>query len=186
MTLIRYADDFVVLCKGNTEKVLSGIKTVLGDLELSLNEGKIKVVDARKESFNFLGFTIKVKENPTTGKKFPLIIPSKKAMKHIKAEIKNLTCRKNLALPKEVIISKLNEVVRGWTNYFYYGHCSKDLSRLKEFLDERVRTYLRRKHETKGRGYKAFPYRYLYENLRLYKIPTTAPWTQSAKAYGRR
>ena len=184
--LIRYADDFVVLCKGNTEKILSGIKTVLGDLELSLNEGKIKVVDARKESFNFLGFTIKVKENPTTGKKFPLIIPSKKAMKHIKAEIKNLTCRKNLALPKEVIISKLNEVVRGWTNYFYYGHCSKDLSRLKEFLDERVRTYLRRKHETKGRGYKAFPYRYLYENLRLYKIPTTAPWTQSAKAYGRR
>ncbi|PIY87127.1 MAG: hypothetical protein COY75_04440, partial [Nitrospirae bacterium CG_4_10_14_0_8_um_filter_41_23] len=48
------------------------------------------------------------------------MIPSKKAMKHIKAEIKNLTCRKNLALPKEVIISKLNEVVRGWTNYFYY------------------------------------------------------------------
>src|SRR4030066_322643 len=83
--LIRYADDFVVLCKGNTEKVLSGIKTVLGDLELSLNEGKTRGVDARNESFNFLGFTIKVKKNPTTGKKFPLIIPSKKAMKHIKA-----------------------------------------------------------------------------------------------------
>jgi RNA-directed DNA polymerase len=144
------------------------------------------VVDARKESFNFLGFTIKVKENPTTGKKFPLIIPSKKAMKHIKAEIKNLTCRKNLALPKEVIISKLNEVVRGWVNYFYYGNCSNDLLRLKGYLDERVRTYLRRKHGIKNRGYGAFPYRYLYENLRLYKIPTTAAWTQTVKACGRR
>jgi hypothetical protein len=105
-------------------------------------------------------------------------------MKHIKAEIKNLTCRKNLALPKEVIISKLNEVVRGWTNYFYYRQCSKDLSRLKGYLDERVRTYLRHKHCIESGGYKAFPYRYLYENLRLYKIPTTTPWTQSAKAYG--
>jgi len=184
--LIRYADDFVVLCKGNTGRILQGIKTVLGELRLNLHEEKTKVVDARKESFNFLGFTIQVKENPKTGKKFPLIIPSKKAMRHIKMEIKNLTCRKNLALPKEVIVNKLNEVVRGWVNYFYYGNCSNDLLRLKGYLDERVRTYLRRKHSIKSRGYKAFPYKYLHEDLGLYKIPTTAPWTQSAKATGRR
>jgi len=184
--LIRYADDIVVLCKGNTERLLKGIKTVLGDLQLSLNEEKTKVVDARKESFNFLGFTIKVKENPKTGKRFPLIAPSKKAMRNIKAEIKNLTCRKNCALPKEMVVNKLNEVVRGWVNYFYYKNCSNDLLRLKGYLDERVRTYLRRKHGMKNRGYKAFPYRYLYEDLGLYKIPTTAPWTQKAKAPGRR
>lgn len=184
--LVRYADDFVVLCKGNPERILRGIKAVLEELELSLNEEKTKLVDARQESFNFLGFTIEVKKNPKTGKKFPLITPSKKAMTHIKAEIKRLTCRKNLALPKEVVVSKLNEVVRGWTNYFYYGNCSKDLTRLKGFLDERVRIYLRRKHGKKSRGYKAYPYKYLYENLGLYKIPTTAPWTQTAKATGRR
>jgi hypothetical protein len=51
-------------------------------------------------------------------------------------EIKNLTWRKKLALPKEVIISKLNEVVRGWVNYFYYGNCSNDLLRLKGYLDK--------------------------------------------------
>jgi len=184
--LIRYADDFVVLCKGNTGRILNGIKTVLGELQLNLHEGKTKVVDARKESFNFLGFTIQVKENPATGKKFPLVIPSKKALKHIKTEIKNLTCRKNLALPKEAVVIKINGVVRGWVNYFYYGNCSNDLLRLKGYLDERVRTYLRRKHCIKNRGYKAFPYKYLYENIGLYKIPTTAPWTQSAKAAGRR
>jgi group II intron reverse transcriptase/maturase len=184
--LIRYADDFVVLCKGNTERILKGIKMVLGGLQLSLNEEKTRVVDARNESFNFLGFTIKVTGSPRTGKKFPLIVPSKKAMRHIKAEIKSLTCRKNLALPKEVVVNKLNEIVRGWVNYFYYGHCSKDLLRLKRFLDERVRTYLRRKHRMKSRGYKAFSYRYLYEDLGLYKIPTTVPWTQAAKVSGRR
>jgi len=184
--LIRYADDCVVLCEGGTERVLKGIRTVLGYLGLSLNEEKTRVVDARKESFNFLGFTIQVRKSIKTGKRFPLIRPSKEALAEVKAEIKALTCRKTLHLPKEVVIKKLNEVVRGWAGYFYYKNCSRDLSMIKRFLDERVRIYLRRKHAKKSRGYKAYPYRYLYETLGLYKIPTTAPWTQTAKAAGRR
>jgi len=184
--LIRYADDFVVLCQGQTEGVLKGIETVLRGLDLSLNEEKTRKIDAKKQSFNFLGFTVEVKKNPKTGKLFPLITPSKEAMAEIKAEIKALTCRKNLRFSKEVLIGKLNALVRGWVGYFYYGNCSRDLTRLKEFLDERVRIYLRRKHAKKSRGYKVYPYRYLYDNLGLYKIPTTAPWTQTAKASGRR
>ena len=184
--LVRYADDCVVLCKANTERVLRGIRAVLGYLELSLNEEKTKVVDARQESFNFLGFTTRLIKNPKTGRRFPLIRPSKEAVKHIKAEIRELTCRKNLLMPEEVVIVKVNEVVRGWTGYFYYENCSKDLSALKHYLEERVRTYLRRKHRTDGRGYKVYPYQHLYGTLGLYKIPTTAPWTQAAKASGRR
>jgi len=184
--LIRYADDFVVLCQGQTERVLKGVKTVLRDLQLSLNEEKTWVLDSRKESFHFLGFTLEVKKSPKTGKMFPLITPSKEAMAEIKAEIKALTCRQTLRLPKEVVIRRLNELVRGWVGYFYYGNCSRDLSDLKSFLDERVRIYLRRKHAKKSRGYKAYPYKYLYGNLGLYRIPTTAPWTQTAKASGRR
>ncbi len=142
-----------MLCRSNTERVLKGIKVVLGELELSLNEEKTKVINAKKESFNFLGFTIEVKKNQKTGRNFPLITPSRKALHHIKAEVRELTCRKNLALPKEAVVNKLNGVVRGWTSYFYYKHCSRDFSRLKGFVDERVRTYLRRKHRKKGRGY---------------------------------
>jgi hydroxyacid-oxoacid transhydrogenase len=41
-------------------------------------------------------------------------------------------------------------------------------------------------HAKKSRGYKAYPYRYLYETVGLYKIPTPAPWTQTVKASGRR
>jgi RNA-directed DNA polymerase len=182
--LIRYADDFVVLVPGSTEGVLRGIRMVLAGLRLRLNEEKTRVVDAREGSFNFLGFTVQAVKSPKTGKTFPLIRPSKKAVAKIKGEIKALTCRRNLALPTEVVIEKLNEVVRGWVGYFHYGHCTRDLSRLKGFLDERVRIYLRRKHGKKCRGYRAYPYRYLYEVLQLYKIPTAAPWTRTAKATG--
>ena len=63
---------------------------------------------------------------------------------------------------------------------------SKNLSRLKGYLEERVRIYLRRKHRMKSRGYKAFPHRFMYGELGLFRIPTTAPWTQAAKATGRR
>ncbi|GJQ57549.1 MAG: hypothetical protein SCALA701_03500 [Candidatus Scalindua sp.] len=45
---------------------------------------------------------------------------------------------------------------------------------------------LRRKHANKHIGYKAYPYEYLYKILGLYRIPTTAPWKQTAKAYERR
>jgi RNA-directed DNA polymerase len=184
--LIRYVDDFVVLCKGDTGRLLKGVQRVLGDLGLTLNLGKTRTVDARKESFHFLGYTVIMRKSPRTGWMFPLIRPSRKAQKRIKGEIKSLTSRRNLALPKEVVIKKLNEAVRGWAGYFYYGNCSKDFSALKEFLEGRVRIYLKRKHRKKGRGYKAYPSKYLYEALKLYRIPTTAPWTQAVKAAGRR
>ncbi len=184
--LVRYADDIVAVCRGNTERILRGIKVVMDELGLSLNESKTKVVEAREEDFNFLGFTIGIKRGIRTGKEFPLTRPSKKAMKHVRAEIKRLTCNRNHALPEGVVIRKVNEVVRGWTNYFYYGHCSKDLSAVKYYLENRIRIYLRRKHRIRSKGYKLYPNSYLYEKLGLFRIPLTAQWTQTVKANGRR
>ena len=184
--LIRYADDFVVPCRGDGERVLRRVEAVLNGLGLSLNEEKTKVVDASKGRFGFLGFTIEITKSSRTGKTFALIQPSKKAVAEIRAEIKALTCRRTLGLPKEVVIRKLNEVVRGWVGYFYYGNCSRSLSMVKRFLEERVRIYLRRKQAKKNRGYRQYPTQFLYENLGLYKMTTTAPWTQAVKATGRR
>jgi RNA-directed DNA polymerase len=184
--LIRYADDFVVLCKGNTERLLRGVQNALGHLGLTLKTEKTRVLDSRQEGFNFLGFTVQVRKSPRTGRNFPYIRPSRKALARIKAECKNLTSRRTLALPTEVVIQSLNAAVRGWAGYFYYGNCSKDFSALRNFLEERVRIYLRRKHQKKSRGYQAYPYIYLYDTLGLFKIPMRAPWTQSAKAFGRR
>lgn len=183
--LIRYADDFVVLCKGNTDIILEGVERTINHLGLNLNEAKTRSVEAG-EGFNFLGFNIKVVENPKTGKSFPLTRPSKKSMKHIRAEIKGLTGRDRLVMQEADTIRQVNEVVKGWVGYFYYGHCSRDLSALRLYLEERVRAYLRKRHRKKGRGYMIYPSAYLYGTLGLYKIPKSAPWTQTAKALGRR
>ncbi len=185
--LIRYADDFVVLCRGNTERVRQGIETVLAHLGLTLNEQKTKMVDAREESFDFLGFTIKLVRSPKTGGVFPLVSPSKKAIKHVKASIMSHTARKNLVLPTEDTIRNLNSVARGWANYFHYRNCGNQFSTVRSFLESRVRKYLRRKSNKSGWGNKEYPYCYLYNQLGLYKIPTSVPWrTAPAKALGRR
>ena len=79
--LVRYADDSVILCRGNAARILKGLKTVLNDLGLTLNEEKTRVMDAQQESFNFLGFAIGMKRGWRTGKRYPHIEPSKKALK---------------------------------------------------------------------------------------------------------
>jgi group II intron reverse transcriptase/maturase len=184
--LVRYADDTVVLCKDNAEQILKGMKVVLSNLGLTLNEEKTRVVDARRGSFNFLGFTITMRRGMRTGREFPLTVPSDKALKHIRAEIKRLTAERYSATPTDTVIHKVNEVIRGWVGYFYYGNCSTSLSSLRTYLVRRLRIYLRRKHHFSGYGYKRFPDEYFYQTLGLYKIPTTSPWTQTVKVAGGR
>lgn len=151
-----------------------------------MNEEKTAVVNMREESFTFLGFTVKIARSQRTGREFPFTRPSKGALRDIKAEIRNLISRKNLGLPKEDVIKMLNHKIRGWTEYYRYGHCTKELSALKWFIEERMKIYMRRKQKRKNRSYNRYPYSYLYEELGLYKIPTSAPWTQTAKACGGR
>ena len=184
--LVRYADDLVILCQGHTERILKGVQMVLQDLGLTLNEEKTRVVDARRESFDFLGFTIGMKRGIRTGRIYPHAEPSAKALKHIRAEIKQLTTERYSAVPTEGVIRKVNEVARGWVGYFRYANCTKALSKVKRYLIYRIRIYLRRKHHYRSFGYKAYPDRYYYGSLGLYEVPTKAPWVQPAKASGRR
>jgi hypothetical protein len=184
--LVRYADDVVVLCKGNTERILKGMSMVLRDLGLTLNEEKTKVVDARLERFTFLGFSIGMKKGRKSGRLFPFTEPSKKAMEHIRSEIKQLTSERFSATPTEAVIRRVNEVVRGWVGYFYYGNCVTAMSSLRSYLGYRMRVYVRRKHHFHSLGYKAYPDSYYHNVLGLYHVPVTAPWTRSAKATGRR
>ena len=184
--LVRYADDVVILCNGTSERILKGLKVALSDLGLILNEAKTRVVDARRKSFDFLGFRIVMRTGRKSGSLFPFTEPSKKAMKHIRSEIRQLTTERYSATPTETVIRRVNEVVRGWVGYFYYGNCTSAMSALRYYLGYRMRIYIRRKHHHHSLGYKAFPDKYYYEALGLYKVPTTAPWTQSAKASGGR
>jgi RNA-directed DNA polymerase len=182
--LVRYADDSVVLCRGNADRILKGVKRVIEDLGLTLNEEKTRIVDARQEIFNFLGFSIGMKRGKKTGKMYPHTEPSKKALKHIRSEVKRLTTEHYSAVPTEDVIRRVNEVARGWVGYFRFGNCTKAMASFKRYLVYRMRIYLRRKHHYRSFGYKAYPDRYYYDSLGLYEVPTKAPWVQNVKASG--
>ena len=181
--IVRYADDFVILCKNpfNHNQILSEVKVLLDSLELKLNPQKTSIVDAKQESFGFLGFTITTKVNPKSGKRFPLIVPSAKAEANFRAKIKSLTRRNMLPNKTEDIVSKVNKVARGWRNYFYYGNCSRSMQKMDNYLQSRVRIFLRRKHRVQTIGYKRFPTEFLHNKLGLYKIPAQAHWTKLQK-----
>ena len=98
--LVRYADDLVVLCRYNVRPIFDRMAAVLKSLGLTLNPDKTRILNAAEEGFTFLGFTTQIRKNPRTGKTFPLIEPSKKAVGRIKKEVKGATCRKNLAVAK--------------------------------------------------------------------------------------
>jgi group II intron reverse transcriptase/maturase len=182
--LVRYADDCVILCRGNTDRILNGVRRVFDNLGLNLNEEKTHVMDARREMFNFLGFSMGMKRGRKTGKMYPHTEPSKKALKHVRSEIKQLTTERYSATPTEVVIRRVNEVARGWVGYFRYGNCTKAMSSLRYYLGYRMRIYMRRKHHYHSLGYKSYPDRYYYDSLGLYEVPSKAPWVQNVKATG--
>jgi len=84
--------------------------------------------------FQFLGFSIGMKRGRKTGKLYPHIEPSKKALKHVRAEIKQLTTERHSATPTKEVIRRVNEVTRGWVGYFRYGNCTKAMSALRYYL----------------------------------------------------
>ena len=97
--LVRYADDMVLLCARETERPLSMLKYLLERLGLKLNETKTQIVNAREESFGFLGFEIRIRRNLHSGKSYPHVQPGKRAVKRIKAKLTELTGRNLTPIP---------------------------------------------------------------------------------------
>jgi hypothetical protein len=79
------------------------------------------------------------------------------------------------------VVREVNTAVRGWVGYFHYKNCSKTLTQVRQHVEERLRTHLRKRHKIKdrGAGFARFGNRVLYEKYGLYKVPTTAGWTRA-------
>jgi len=176
--IVRYADDFVVLCRRGVDEPLKVIRHVLERLGLRLNETKTHIVDAKEASFNFLGFTIQMSPSAKTGKLRPNVRPSDKAVKKIKAKLTELTQRELSGIPLEDVVRNVNRSLRGWVNYFHYRNSSLAMSKVRNHAEERLRTHLRKRHKVKDRGtaLKRFPCTSLYERYGLYKPPAGAGW----------
>jgi group II intron reverse transcriptase/maturase len=179
--IVRYADDIVILCRRGSERPMALLQELLGRMDLSLNESKTRVVDARKEMFCFLGFEIGIWKSRSTGNAYAHVQPSKKSLQSIKGRITEMTGRRRTFLPLDQLVAEVNGVVRGWVGYFHYRNCSKTMLKVRTHLEERLQTHLRKRHKTRKRksGYVRFPRRDLYERYGMFKVPTTAGWTRA-------
>ena len=180
--IVRYADDIVLLCKrGKSDRVMTIFRQILERLQLTLNETKTKIVNAYKEKFDFLGFSIWMGESRRTGNIYPHVQPSKKALQKIKDRLTELTKRARTIMPFEWIVNEVNATARGWVGYFHYRNSSRTLQKVRNHLEQRLTTHLRKRHKIRDRiaGYAKFPARSLYERYGLYKVPTTAGWKKA-------
>ena len=176
--LVRYADDVVALCAGDVDAPMAALRQVLGRLDLRLNEAKTRVVDAREESFDFLGFSFHLRRSRHSGKRYPHVEPSRRSVQRIKDRTKALTERRRTPVPMSDIIGELNRTLRGWSNYFHHRNCTGVMSKVKMHVEERVRTHLRRRHKlvSRAQAYHRFPGRVIHGHYGLFKLPTNAPW----------
>jgi RNA-directed DNA polymerase len=176
--LVRYADDFVVMCRKDVEEPLKVVRHVLERLDLSLNEAKTHIVDATKASFNFLGFTLRISQGRRTGKPYPHVCPADKSLKKIKTKLTAMTGRELTPIPLETIVGNVNRSLRGWVSYFHYRNSNQVMEKVKTHTEQRMRKHLMKRHKVKDRGIGEgrFPSIELYRRCGLYKVPTAAGW----------
>jgi RNA-directed DNA polymerase len=133
---VRYADDFVVLCKtkAEAEKALDSIQNFLSEMGLEVSPEKTKVTSF-KEGFNFLGFAIKNHS----------IAMKEKSKEKFKNAIRDITTRSH-NLDKEVI-EKLNRVIRGTVNYFgaKFSTMKTKFIELDKWIRKRIRCMKRKR-----------------------------------------
>ena len=85
--VVAYADDFVILSCGHAAEALAWTKVVMSKLGLTINEAKTSLKDARKERFDFLGYSFGLHYFGANGKRYQGASPSKKSIKRFKTKI---------------------------------------------------------------------------------------------------
>lgn len=151
-TIVRYADDFVVLCRSRSEAeaALRKAGELLADLGLELHPGKTRVVDLRegREGFDFLGCHFRARMSGPVwvkyGKRRYYLHrwPSQRSMKRIRAKIKARTGRNRVGAQLPDLIAELNPILRGWGNYFRTGNAAERFIEIDRYATWRLKRLL--------------------------------------------
>jgi group II intron reverse transcriptase/maturase len=156
-TLVRYADDLVVVLRGDVRRALRQIRAMLRRLGLELHPEKTRIVSARK-GFDFLGARLRLSRVRKAGSRLRYscrLWPSDKSMQRIREGIRTLIGRR-FSLSLEEIVEELNPLIRGWNNYHQYrtgiSPEQKRFRSLNWFVRERIRIFLKRKYSDRSRG----------------------------------
>jgi RNA-directed DNA polymerase len=140
--MVRYADDFVILCRtpGEASRALELVRTWVSDNGLTLHPTKTKVVDARIDGFDFLGYHFRGTRH----------WPREESTTKLKDTIRAQTKRTNGDSLCE-IIGSLNRTLRGWFAYFQH-HRGWHFLALDGWIRGRLRSILRKRSKRRGRG----------------------------------
>jgi len=156
MSIVRYADDFVILAR----KMSDGfVRRIEGELEnrfgLVVNREKTKLLDmgADKTALSFLGYEFRyVKDRHYgTGRKYLEWGPSNKSVKKVCWKVKEETMRRKLLRPVEEVIGHLNLVLDGWGRYFKCGYPSRQFAKVNSYVLKRLYKFLNRKSQRRYR-----------------------------------
>jgi RNA-directed DNA polymerase len=145
--LVRYADDFVAMCRTESQarEALRRIGLVMHRLGLTLHPAKTRLVDLRrgKESFVFLGCTLRKKRSIQRNPRWHFLQrwPSPKATKKLRDRVRELTSKRQSGKDVKQIIAELTPVLRGWGNYFRSGNADREFHKMDSFVLLRLRRW---------------------------------------------
>jgi group II intron reverse transcriptase/maturase len=153
--LVRYADDLVVLCRTRqrAEKARARVAAILAPLGLHLHPDKTKIVSLAdgRDGFDFLGFHHRlVKSWKWRGRYYLSKWPSTRAMDSIRAKIRERTDRRYASSPMELIVGRLNPVLRGWGTYFRHGNSGRQFNAIDSYVHQRLARLASIKHGLRG------------------------------------
>jgi RNA-directed DNA polymerase len=177
--IVSYADDFVILSRGHANEALIWTRAAMAKLGLTLNEAKTSVKDARRQGFDFLGYTLGPRHLAKGGRWYLGASPSNKSVLRIKTKVRDLLQPGNMGTWPSVR-KRLNRLLAGWAAYFCHGTCAPAYEAVDRQVYDRVRRFLCRRHKVQGRGTNRFSREQVFgelEVLRLQRVrraPT--PW----------
>ncbi len=148
-TLVRYADDLVVMCKTkqHAEAAERDVRKHLARLGLELHPDKTRCVELYdgKQGFDFLGCHFRkrlsgaILEREGKRKYFLHRQPSQRAMQRIRQKVKDRTPRGRCHADLRVVIKDLNPILRGWGAYFATGNAARSFNQVDSYVYERLR-----------------------------------------------
>jgi RNA-directed DNA polymerase len=167
--VVAYADDLVILSRGRAAEALTWMRDAMAKLGLTLNEAKTSLKDARKERFDFLGYSFGPHWFKKNGKWYLGASPSKKSMQRFKTKVGDRLVPANV-VPWEDVRDELNSMLLGWSHYFSYGATAGAYKHVDWHVYQRARDFLTRRHKVQGRGTARFSCDIVYGELGLIRL----------------
>jgi len=142
--LVRYADDAVVLCRNraDAEESLRRLGLIMERLSLKLHPDKTRIVELGlgEQGFVFLGCYLRIVRSHFKGREYLFRWPSERAIKRIRATVRELTGRRRWAGLQDIrqVVEILNPRLRGWGNYFRTGNASWKFQQVDRYVNQRL------------------------------------------------